>query len=278
LETLDTEGLITIQVAQLEKEKKELSERLRIISKRIDHIERAYRKDERPLLAEDYAIQQKTDRETFDAIQKARLRTAREAHEEDLATKARLSRMLGDYHARRETIILKKGEEFAKKKEQAARRIHEEKEKRKKAVMKQREEERVKREKEEEAVRQREAEEARIAAGMFSFLSFVLFCSDKDGRTSCRGRSTQSGRGSRSCCGCRSQAQGRSRADCSPGGTRERTSRSQRKGAFATTTRGRGFGAQRSTCSRETCCFTQTGGCAHRCSRARSRRCCWEGG
>jgi len=179
LETLDTEGLITIQVAQLEKEKKELSERLRITAKRIDHIERAYRKEERPLLAEDYAIQQKTDRETFDAIQKARLRSAREAHEADLDTKSRLSRMLEDYHARRETIISKKGEEFARKKELAVRRINEEKEKRRKAVFKLREEEKIKKEKEEEAIRQREAEEARLAAGMFIYLCLLFFSDEK---------------------------------------------------------------------------------------------------
>jgi translation initiation factor 3 subunit A len=43
-----------MQVAQLEKETKELNKRLRmhIIVKRVDHTERAYRKEERPLLAQ----------------------------------------------------------------------------------------------------------------------------------------------------------------------------------------------------------------------------------
>jgi translation initiation factor 3 subunit A len=49
--TLDTESIIGLQVAQLEKEKKEVAERLRIVAKRVDHIERANRKEERPLLA-----------------------------------------------------------------------------------------------------------------------------------------------------------------------------------------------------------------------------------
>lgn len=65
METYNTENLITIQVAQLEKDKKELQERLRIGSKRIDHIERSYLKEERSLLDQDYEVQQKTDRETF---------------------------------------------------------------------------------------------------------------------------------------------------------------------------------------------------------------------
>ncbi|KAF8196958.1 translation initiation factor eIF3a [Pholiota molesta] len=153
LETYDTENLITIQVAQLEKEKKELQERLRIVAKRIDHIERAYRKEERPLLAQDYEVQQKTDRETFAAIQTARITAARAAHEEDLRTKARLARMLGDYEL-----------EFAKKQEAAQRKIAEEKAKRLKSVLKQREEERVRLEKEAEAARLREEEEARKQA------------------------------------------------------------------------------------------------------------------
>ncbi|TFK38522.1 hypothetical protein BDQ12DRAFT_683788 [Crucibulum laeve] len=163
LESYDTEGLITIQVAQLEKEKKELNERLRIAAKRIDHIERAYRKDERPLLAEDYERQQKSDRETFENVQKTRLEAAKRAHEEDLETKSRLSRMMPDYKTRREVIIAKKGEEFAKKKDAAQRKIEEEKEKRRKAMLKAREEERQRLEKEERARKAREEEERRLA-------------------------------------------------------------------------------------------------------------------
>ncbi|KAF9471257.1 hypothetical protein BDN70DRAFT_977463 [Pholiota conissans] len=164
LETYDTENLITIQVAQLEKEKKELQERLRIAAKRIDHIERAYRKEERPLLALDYETQQKSDKETFEAIQKARIQASREAHQEDLRTKERLSRMLGDYQVRRADIMARKSIEFAKKQETAQRKIAEEKAKRLKVVMKQREDERIKLEKEAEAARAKAAEEARLQA------------------------------------------------------------------------------------------------------------------
>ena len=180
METYDTEGLITIQVAQLEKEKKEISERLRIISKRIDHTERAYRKEEQPLLAEDYKNQQMTDRETFEAIQKARRELSRQAHQDDLETKARLTRLLDDYHARKEMIIAKKKEEFAAKKAAAEKKIKEEKEKRMKSVLKAREEEKARKEKEEKIRLQKEAEEARIEAGLcFYFLFFfeIIFSS-----------------------------------------------------------------------------------------------------
>jgi translation initiation factor 3 subunit A len=174
LETYDTEGLITIQVAQLEKEKKEISERLRIIAKRIDHTERAYRKDEQPLLAEDYQNQQMTDRETFEAIQLARRELSRQTHQADLETKARLTRLTGDYHARKEMIIAKKGEEFAAKKAVAGKKINEEKEKRLRAVLKAREEERARKEKEEQLRLQKEAEEARLEAGSCFFFPKII--------------------------------------------------------------------------------------------------------
>ena len=164
MDNMDTEGLIGIQVAQLEKEKKEMNERLRVIAKRIDHVERSFRKQDRPLLAQDYESQQKTDKETFEAIQHARREAARQAHQEALATKERLARMMDDFIAWREVLIKKKGEEHAKKLEIAKRKISEEKEKRRQVVMKQREEEIKTREKEEQARKEREAEKARIEA------------------------------------------------------------------------------------------------------------------
>ncbi|KAJ7834305.1 hypothetical protein B0H13DRAFT_2109995, partial [Mycena leptocephala] len=53
------------------------------IVKRVDHIERAYRKEERPLLALDYDQQQATDRETFAASQTGYKEAAR-AHDAGL--------------------------------------------------------------------------------------------------------------------------------------------------------------------------------------------------
>ncbi|GLB42801.1 putative RNA-binding component of the eukaryotic translation initiation factor 3 (eIF-3) complex, which is involved in protein synthesis of a specialized repertoire of mRNAs and, together with other initiation factors, stimulates binding of mRNA and methionyl-tRNAi to the 40S ribosome [Lyophyllum shimeji] len=164
LETVDTEGLIVMQVAQLEKEKKELSEKLRIAAKRVDHLERAYRKEERPLLAQDYERQQQHDRETHEAVQHTRKEAARATHEEDMATKARLARVMDDYLARREVLVARKAAEFAQKKEAARQKIEEEKAKRRAAVLKAREEERQRLEREEKARREKEEEEARLAA------------------------------------------------------------------------------------------------------------------
>lgn len=164
LQDIDTEGLITIQVAQLEKEKRDLNEKLRIVSKRIDHIERAYRKDERPLLAQDYEQQQKSDKETFYTTQQAHKEAAKKAHEENLQTKSRLLRMMGDYQKRKEEVLGRNEEAYNKKKEAALRKIEEEKEKRRKAVFKAREEERIRLEREEEEERAREQEERELEA------------------------------------------------------------------------------------------------------------------
>lgn len=175
MENIDTEGLIGIQVAQLEKEKKELNERLRIISKRVDHIERAYRRDERPLLAKDYEEQQVNDQEIFSSSQRQRKEESKLLHQANVETKKRLARMLPDYRSRKGVIISKKGEQYTKKQEAAAQKIAEEKEKKKKQVLAAREAEKRRLEEEERIREEEEAEERRLEEGEF----FWLLCGSK---------------------------------------------------------------------------------------------------
>lgn len=174
MENLSTDNLMRLQVEQLEKEKKELNERMRVAAKRLDHVERAYRKEERPLLAKDYEFQQANDTAAFEAFQKTRLESHRLAHQHDLETKRRLSRMMDDYLARREAIMGKRGEEFAKRKEQAQKKINDEKTKRRHAVLSAREEERLRREEEESLRREKEEEEARRNAGSYTLCSYFI--------------------------------------------------------------------------------------------------------
>ena len=172
---MDTEKLITMQVGQIEKEKKELSEKLRIISKRIDHIERAYRKEEKPLLAEDYKHQQELDKTTFESVQKSRRESALSAHKEDMETKHRLARVTGDYKSYKEQLVQKKKAEFARKQELATKKIAEEKKKRNDNVLKQREEERKIKEAEEAEKHKKEEEERKKAEGWSFYISFSKF-------------------------------------------------------------------------------------------------------
>ncbi|OSX63047.1 hypothetical protein POSPLADRAFT_1169649 [Postia placenta MAD-698-R-SB12] len=164
METLSTDNLMRMQVQQLEKEKRDLNERMRVIAKRLDHAERAYRKDERPLLAKDYDIQQENDKIAFEAAQKSRLESHRLAHQHDMETKKRLSRTMSDYALKREEIVGKRSEEFAKRQAQAQKKIDEEKAKRKASILKAREEERLRIEEEERIIREKEEEERRAEA------------------------------------------------------------------------------------------------------------------
>ncbi len=146
-----------LQVEQLEKEKRERESKLRVIAKRIDHTERAYRQEERPLLAQDYELQQASDSATFEQIQKGRIDTARLAHKRDVETKKRLSRILPEFEARKAVTLEKRSTEYERKKAAARAKIEEEKAKRRAVVLKTREEERLRQEAAERA--QLEAEE-----------------------------------------------------------------------------------------------------------------------
>lgn len=187
-----------MQVAQLEKEKREMNERLRITAKRIDHLERGYRKEERPLLSQDYEAQHQLDRETHNSIQRQRKETAKKDHQEDLETKGRLKRMLPDYDEWSQILAAKKDESYEKKSEAAAKKIEQEKAKRKAAVLKAWEEENARLAKEEEEREAREAELRRQEDGtfalglIFSFRTLIVVH-----RTSCACRrriQTQRGR------------------------------------------------------------------------------------
>jgi translation initiation factor 3 subunit A len=169
VENLNTDNLMRLQVEQLEKEKKERESRLRVIAKRIDHTERAYRQEERPLLAKDYELQQASDRATFEQIQKGRIDAARLGHKRDLETKKRLSRILPEFEARKAKILEKRSAEYARKQATAQAKIEEEKAKRRDAVLKAREEERLRQEAAESACREAEELERKKREGTLYF-------------------------------------------------------------------------------------------------------------
>ena len=159
-----------MHVEQLEKDKRELAERMRVIGKWLDHVERAYRKEERPLLAKDYESQQENDRLTFETLQTSRVESSKQQHQLDLETKARLSRMLVDFNKSKNDILEKRGQEYAEKQREASAKLREAKAKRTAAFRKDREEERLRAEAEERERREQEEEEARREAGPFQYL------------------------------------------------------------------------------------------------------------
>ncbi|KZT50668.1 hypothetical protein CALCODRAFT_177936 [Calocera cornea HHB12733] len=159
IENLDTQKLVQLQVEQIEKQKKEMNDRLRIVAKRLDHTERAFRKEERPMLEQDYIQQQEEDRVTFYQTQEEMRKRLRQQFEEELASKARLGRMMPDYLGLRAQVEGEKLREFESRREAAEAMRLEERRKRKEEVLRAREEER--KEREEEERRMREDEERR---------------------------------------------------------------------------------------------------------------------
>ncbi|KAF9963401.1 eukaryotic translation initiation factor 3 subunit A [Modicella reniformis] len=130
LETLDKDKLVAIQIKQLEKEKGEMTARTRAIGKRLDHVERALRLEERPLLTTDYERQQKADRLYHEVAVKAHHEAAAAKHAHELELKKRMAKILADYRIVRQDMEERRDEEFAHKREAALRKIEEEKQKR----------------------------------------------------------------------------------------------------------------------------------------------------
>ncbi|KAF9220577.1 hypothetical protein BS17DRAFT_820428 [Gyrodon lividus] len=105
----------------------EIRQRLSALVKYVDHVERAYRKEERFLLAQDNARQRSADRAAFLAVQNVRIERARMAHDEKLATIERLSRMLPQFASYQSTIMKQRMSDFRKKQALALKVIEEEK-------------------------------------------------------------------------------------------------------------------------------------------------------
>ncbi|GFZ49576.1 Eukaryotic translation initiation factor 3 subunit A [Saitozyma sp. JCM 24511] len=171
VEDLDSNEVLALQVQQLDKEKRELNDRLRIVGKRVDHLERAMRKEERPLLADDYERQKQTDKISHEQANKVAREIAIAQNQAAKELKERLARMLPDYLEARKEVESQREVEFQQAREAAQRKIEEEKAKfrasviaRRKADRERREQERLREEEEERLAKERAEAEAAAAA------------------------------------------------------------------------------------------------------------------
>ncbi|KAL4967450.1 putative eukaryotic translation initiation factor 3 subunit EifCa [Aspergillus stella-maris] len=160
LEDLDANRLRAMKLAQLEKEKNELSDRVRTTGKRIDHLERAFRREELKHVQEDYEKQKKADMEIYERQKAETLAEAEAKHKEAVALKHRLSRLVPQFSTFRKDVSEKRHEEFEKRRKAAEREFEAKKKQRVKEVQERRRRERVERE---TADRARKEEEERIA-------------------------------------------------------------------------------------------------------------------
>jgi translation initiation factor 3 subunit A len=154
---LDSGRIRAMKLAALEKEKNLLGEQLRITGKRIDHLERAYRKEEIKHLKEDYERQLKEDQEAYEKAKAEELREAEEKHKEDVALKHRLSRLVPRYQQFVTEVKQQRKAEFEKRSKQAQKELEAKKTARIREIKAQRAKER--KEREEAERRQREEEE-----------------------------------------------------------------------------------------------------------------------
>ncbi|CAD6500842.1 BgTH12-06547 [Blumeria graminis f. sp. triticale] len=123
LDNVDSNTIRAMKLAQLEREKNGINEKLRVTGKRIDHLERAFRKEEAKKMPLDYEQQRQRD---IDAHNKAKVQTLRDAeikHKENLQLKHRLSRLVPQYENYRISIIERRHDEFEKRRRDAEREL-----------------------------------------------------------------------------------------------------------------------------------------------------------
>jgi translation initiation factor 3 subunit A len=168
-EELDANRLRAIKLAHLEKEKNELNDRVRTTAKRIDHLERAFRREEAKHVPADYEAQKKHDLELYEAQKAETLTEAKQKHAEAVALKHRLGRLVPQFSSFRKELSEKRHEEFEKRRKAAERefeakkkqRVKEVQERRRREKQEREEEERLRKEEEERAAREEEERVAR---------------------------------------------------------------------------------------------------------------------
>jgi len=167
LEDLDSNQLRAMKLAQLEKEKREMAEKLRITGKRIDHLERAFRREEVNVLPKDLGRQRAEDLAAYEEKKRITLENSKRQHEEAVALKRRLSRLVPVYETFRDDIKQQRHQEFEARRKAAQKQLEVEMEKRRQDVRaakerKRKEEEAAERRRVEEAERARKEEEERL--------------------------------------------------------------------------------------------------------------------
>ncbi|KAF6024761.1 EIF3A [Bugula neritina] len=96
LAELDTDDILKKQVEQLEKEKRELQERLKSQDKKVDHFIRAKRLEEIPLLEEHARVMGAQKREQWEQLEKDRIEGLKKERELALKHRDRLKKMQAD--------------------------------------------------------------------------------------------------------------------------------------------------------------------------------------
>jgi translation initiation factor 3 subunit A len=154
---LDSTGIRQIKVKAMEKELQDKSEKLRVTWRRVDHLERAYRKEELKHIPEDYAAQRELDLEAYNQTKEETLRVSKEKHKSDVSLKHRLERLVPVYEDFKTRIQTERRTDFEKRRRKAEQELEAKMQARKQQYIAERQAQRQR--EEEEAERQREEEE-----------------------------------------------------------------------------------------------------------------------
>ncbi|KAL4448023.1 hypothetical protein ABPG75_005242 [Micractinium tetrahymenae] len=112
-EKLDAKAINQEVLTEQLRQQQELQRKLAKLAKQMDHLERARREEEAPLLAQAYEQKLKDDEDQFHSEAGAFKAAHRAAWEADLAEKKRLAKLAADRAAVAEQIQARRAEEFA---------------------------------------------------------------------------------------------------------------------------------------------------------------------
>jgi len=171
---MDADEIMAKQVEELEKEKKELQVRLKAQEKKVDHLERAKRLEEIPLLKLQFEELKEEAKVVWEEQEKDRIEEEKKERASDIENRDRMVRMRDDKDKYLESLLKERKNVFEKKitefnvlvdeerKIRLERRKDERQEERRRKWMREREEEEQRR-RDELALKEREEREAREA-------------------------------------------------------------------------------------------------------------------
>jgi translation initiation factor 3 subunit A len=124
---LDKKAIMQEALSERLREAQELERKIARVAKTMDHLERARREEEAPLVEAAYAARAEEDAALHAEQQAQLLEAHRAAWEADVKEKARLAAMADEKEAFAATIVAKRQEQFEALREERARRLEERK-------------------------------------------------------------------------------------------------------------------------------------------------------
>ncbi|XP_022672097.1 eukaryotic translation initiation factor 3 subunit A-like isoform X2 [Varroa destructor] len=162
LERMNTEDIQQIQLDHWTKERRELQQRMHKQERKIDHMERAKRLEEIPLLEKEFARRDAERRKLWDELEHERVERAIAERHLAMEQKRRLSRMAEDKERFIQKLQAERYEEYKKLKQEFDARLASEKAKRLAERKQQRIQERREKYRAEKERKRKEAEEAEL--------------------------------------------------------------------------------------------------------------------